>query len=376
MDIKYIETSLGTNNLKDYLIEQINIGKTESEKEVDDIINQVLAKTKSDTLTEEDKSAILFIELIALQKIIYNKEISSVAFYLKNFKSYKTSLFNTKNETSEDDKLATFIIDYYNFINKPDIFIVNELRHIKVKFNNYFLFNFFEKKSERLFEKLNELNYLEKFEWNISTFEIGIIELYKKVFLEKAKSIKNFESKIQLLNYENEGEINNLKSKIERLTDRISKLEGTIEFYEEYHKKYLEHNSPLVLDTYFGDNLLFIFNLYNFLIRNSLLKMTGWSYFFTCMSVNNKEIINLKSSNNLKFIGRIFYFLQDFLQPKYRTTDKKFIIDKFYVDEKPINNHFIKNYIRPSYDKTLNPEFNDIDVFFDNQKAIYIKPNI
>jgi hypothetical protein len=370
MDIKYIETSLGTNNLKDYLIEQINIGKTESEKEVDNIINQVLAKTKNDALTEEDKSAILSIELIALQKIIYEKEISSVAFYLKNFKSYKNPLFNTKNESSEDDKLAEFIIEYYNFLNKPDWSIVVELKRFQGEFKKYFLYYFFEKKSEMLFMKLNELNYLEKFEWKLSTFEIGIIEFYKKLFLEKASAIKNFESKIQLLNHEKDSEINSLKSKIEHLNDKNSKHEGTIELYEDYHKKYLEHSPRLIVETYFGDNQPFLANFYNFLSEHLILRMTGWSHFYSCMAVNNNEVLNL-NINKSKFIGRIFYNLinSKFLQPKF--ANETFIRSKFYLNEQPIVDTFFINHMNKRLKKEDYDFFETVDSFFENQKKIF-----
>lgn len=371
MDIKFLETSLATSNLKDYLIEQINIGKSEAEKEADDLVNKIIKNIESDLLDEEGKSAILAVELISLQKIIYQKEISPVAFYLKNFKGYKTSFGNTKNESPEDEKLATFIIEFYNFINKPDIFIVNELRRIKEEFRKYFSLYFFEKKSERLFEKLNELNYLEKFNWTFLTFESGILEILKKIYFQNKENEHKSKQELDFLKTRNEIECDKLRFQIDSYKSEIKILKGVIQYNDDYRKKYLDDVQVKVYNTYFGDNLPFLVNFYNFLCEHLLLKMYSFSHFYLCMTVKNNEMINLSRRKESKLIGRVFhYFINEgFLLPKF--ANKEFIKSKFYINEQPIKEIFFNNHSKKNSDPEDSKYISIADDFFEKQKKIF-----
>lgn len=372
MDIKFIETSLATSNLKDYLIEQINTGNSEAEKEAEDLINKIIKKIEIDSLNEEFKSAILAVELISLQKIIYQKEISLIAFYIKNFKGYKTSFFNTKNESSEEEKLAAFIIEYYNFINKPDIFIVNELRRIKEEFSKYFLFNFFEKKSERLFEKLNELNYLEKFNWSFLTFESGILEILKKIYFQNKENEHKSKQELDFLKTRNEIECDKLRFQIDSYKSEIKILKGVIQYNDDYRKKYLDDVQVKVYNTFFGDNLPFLVNLYNFLCEHLLLKMCSFSHFYLCMTVNNNEIINLNNEGNSRFVGRIFYHLSKLSTLKTKKLFEEYIRNKFYVNEKPIVSSFFTNNVFVTIDTEIYTSVLKADTFFEKQREIFI----
>lgn len=371
MNIKFIETSLGTNNLMGYLIEQINIGESEAEKEVDDIIDQILKKIEIDSLKDEDKPSIIATELIILQKIIYQKEISTISFFVNTYKNYKTPLLNNINDNSENDKLADFIFEYYKFIDKPDWIVFAELKRIKDDFKKYFLSHFYEKKSERLFQKLNEMNYPEKYEWKISNFEHGVIEIYKKIFLENKQSNDNFNTELEIIKKKNELEVDKLNYQINSLKKEKITLEGVIQFQEDYRKKYLDDVQVKVYDTYFGDNLPFLVNLYNFLSEHLLLKMYSFSHFYLCMTLKNNEMINLSRRKESKLIGRVFhYFINEgFLLPKF--ANKEFIKSKFYINEQPIKEIFFNNHSKKNSDPEDSKYISIADDFFEKQKKIF-----
>lgn len=373
MNIKFLETSLGTNKLRDYLIKQIKDSKSEAEREVDDIIDQILKKIEIDSLKDEDKPSIIATELIILQKIIYQKEISTISFFVNTYKNYKTSLLNNINDNSENDKLADFIFEYYKFIDKPDWIVFAELKRIKDDFKKYFLSHFNEKKSERLFQKLNEMNYPEKYEWNISNFEHGVIEIYKKIFLENKQSNDNFNTELEIIKQKNELEVDKLNYQINSLKMEKMTLEGVIQFQEDYRKKYLDDVQVKVYNTYFGDNLPFLKNLYNFLCEHLLLKMCSFSHFYLCMTVKNNEILNLNNEINSRFIGRIFYNLSKLSILKTKKLFDEFIRNKFYINERPLVPSFFTNNVFVTIDTQLHPEILIVDEFFENQKQIFNK---
>ncbi len=375
MDISVFEKQLGVSNLKVYLINEIKVSRQEAELFTDNIIKEILNRIDNNIPVSVNLFSIIS-ELIHLKKSIFFVETSEIHYYYKVYSFFNNSLLNSLNKTVDDDeKLVDFIFENFAFLKLPNYIISNRFKNFKRDFYSYYIRIYFEKKSILLFDKLNELNYLKDFIWNLDNLDKGILEFYKLLIIDKEKADANFKIEIEYIKDKGELKINRLEDEIKTKDREIRYKEGTIELYNDYHKKYLENYPTFINDTYFGDNQPFIFNLYNFLRKNLLINMMGWSYFYSCLSSNSNEIINLQSKNNLKFIGRILYCLQDFLQPKYKSDFHDFLKNKFYINEKPINDNFFKNHMRPIYDKSLYPNLNEIDDFFANQKNIYIKTN-
>lgn len=390
MDIQKIEKDLGITDLKAHLIFLLKQSREEAELQIENIIQGILDKVNDESTITNLKPVIIIAELICIKEIINNKKPSDIHYYFRNYNFFSNSgLISSDNDV--DVSLVEFIIKNYSILNIPHFSFISRIKKIKNDFTDYFKSCFVEKKSKLLFDRINELNCLPDFIWSIDTIEKGIIEFYIKLLNNieitknehkyEIKSLKydaDFEStrlerKIEYLEDAHNDEIKSLNFELERLTNGIEIEKNTLQFYKDYVKKYFEHNTALIIPTYFGDNQPFLFNLYNFLITNLLLKMTGWSYFYACLAINNIEIINLESKNNLKFIGRIFYNLIDFLDPKYKSDYFEFFKNKFYINEKPINDNFFKNHMRPTYDETLNTNLSEIDAFFNKQRDIYLK---
>lgn len=390
MDIQKIEKELGISDLKEHLILLLKESREEADLQTEKIIQETLDRVKEESSVNNLNPTIIIGELICLQKIIYDKKPSDIHYYYRNYYFFSNSgLISLNND--DDLSLVEFIIKNYSILNLSHIGILSRIKNIKSDFINYFQSYFIEKKSILLFDKINQLNCLPDFIWNLDTIEKGVIEFYVKLLkdigmvkiehkyeIESLNDNADFElkknqQKIAYLEQKYNDKVDSLNNDIKWLNRDIEMEKGTIELYKEYHKKYLEHNSTFIIPTYFGDNQPFLFNLYNFLLKNLLLKMTGWSYFYACMSIESLEIINLESKNNLKYIGRIFYNLIDFLDPKYKSDYFEFFKNKFYINEKPINDNFFKNHMRPIIDETLQTNLSEVDAFFNKQRDIYLK---
>lgn len=375
MNLSKFEQELGVSNLKKHLVDEIKKARIEADILTNDIFKTALDRIEREAIKEYN-SYIIINELIHLKKNIYLNETSEVYFYFKNYSYFKKNELNELNSNvDEDEKVVDFIIEYFTFLNLPFFVISNRFKNFKNDFKYYFLRYFYEQKSKLLFDELNRFNLLKDFTWNLENLDNGILKLYQLLIIEKEKSISDLQLENRYIKESSDIKIKSLEDEQKSLIREINLKEGTINYYEEYHRKYLENYPTLINETFFGDNQPFIFNLYNFLRKNLLINMMGWSYFYSCMSSNSNEIINLQSKNKAKFIGRIFYLLQDFLQPKYKSDFHDFLKNKFYFNEKPINNHFLKNHMLTTYDKSQYPNLNEVDEFFANQKNIYIKTN-
>lgn len=372
MNLSKFEQELGVSNLKKHLVDEIKKARIDADILTNDIFETALNRIERDAVKQYN-SYIILNELIHLKKNIYLNETSEVYFYFKNYSFLKKNELDSNED--ENEELVDFIIEYFTFLNLPYFVIFNRFKNFKNDFKFYFLRYFYEQKSKLLFDELNTFNVLKDFTWNLENLDNGILKLYQLLIIDKERSISDLQLENRYAKELSDIKIKSLEDEQKQLIREINLKEGTISYYDEYHRKYLENYPTLINETFFGDNQPFIFNLYNFLRKNLLIDMMGWSYFYSCMSSNSNEIINLQSKNNLKFIGRIFYCLQEFLQPKYKSDFHDFLKNKFYINEKPINDNFFKNHMRPIYDESLYPNLNEIDDFFANQKNIYIKTN-
>lgn len=372
MDIKLIEKNLGTENLRSYLEEQINLGKSEADKEIDNLIEKIFERINKEDLDKEIISSSIISNLIFLRKSIYQENVSFFNFFMTNYKLYNASNLFLRPDLNfnEDIRLIEFIIEYYTFIKIPDFTIIIQLQEIKNYSKHYYLNHYFRIKSSKLFEKLNEIKYLKSFVWDSNSFEDGIAKFYEKLYFAKKDSIDKMNREISKIQKEHQYEIEDLKDELKYCEDDKESISRDLEVKDNYITKYIENCPTILLEMYFGDNQPFIFNFFNFLRTHKLMCKHGWSHFFSCFTLDNKEVIYLQSNKNLKFIGRIFYnLIKYFLLPKY--ANESFIRMKFYIDDKPIGEHFFTNHMNSRLKKDEYDYFEIIDSFFENQKKIF-----
>lgn len=377
MNIEKIEKNLQVESLENYILELIQNSKFEADAKVDNLINGFITYIDKNKANKELLSIGIISNLVHIRKIIYNYENKNFNLYVNNFKDKMFNITNSQNNQVEDTELAKFIIKIISSFEFNWIITLSKFKELKTEIPSYYFSEILLNKFPYLFKLLNELNLIKDFIWDISTLENGISELYKDLYLKYKSQINSLELKIKFENEKFNNEISFLKdsfeSEIKYLKSKIDNNNQSLELYREYIKKYIENQPTLILETYFGDNIPFLINVYNFLVKNQLINGLSWSYFYSCLVIENNEIINLTSKGNLKLIGRIFYNLQDFLLPKYKYDFNEFLMNKFYVNEKRINHNFFKNHMRPIYDETLQPDLLKVDIFFNNQKGIYIR---
>lgn len=372
MDIKLIEKNLGTENLRSYLEEQINLGKSEAEIEINNQIESFLNQLNKEDLENELKAAAIISNLIYLPKIIFQEKVSLFNFFIENYKVYNTSVFylQSDQDIKQDTKLIDFIIDYYSFSKFPILRILSQLKEIKNHSRYYYLKYYFELKSTILFEKLNEIIHLDSFSWDKNSFENGIVKFYEKLYNEKKIYIDKMNREISKIQKEHQYEIEDLKDELKYCEDDKESISRDLEVKDNFITKYIENCPTILLEMYFGDNQPFIFNFFNFLRTHKLMCKHGWSHFFSCFTIENNEIIYLQNEKDLKFIGRIFYnLINHFLLPKY--ANESFIRMKFYIDDKPIGKYFFTNHMNSRLKKDEYDYFEVVDSFFENQKKIF-----
>lgn len=380
MDIIKIQNDLKIDDLKLYLLDVLRISRDEANLRAKETVSIILDELKNSELKNNFKVVKIINNLIHLKKILYDKDAIEAQYFFNNYKLFKSNELSKIKETIDDDeKLIEFVIESIRFLKSSHFICVNRFKKINHEFAKYFIAINLEKEAKTLFNELNQLNCIDDFNWSLETLDEGIVKLYTTLVIEYESKAMDLKSKIKYNQELNELQINSLKEdlnfKVRSLNFDIESKNEIINYQKEHIKKYLDFQPVFLVETYFGDNTPFLINVYNYLVRNQILTMTGWSYFYSCMSINSNEIINLDSKNNLKFIGRFFYCLQDFLQPKFKTDFTDFIMSKFYINEKPINSNFFKNHMRPIYDETLYPNLKEIDAFFLYQKNIYLKPD-
>lgn len=373
MDVKKIEKHLKVENLESYIVDLIIDSKIDAESKADTLIDELKLLINKNHSKKELLSIALISNLVYVRKIIYNNENTNFDFYINNFKGGFFNIFKKENNNNYKNDLAKFIIKTIGSFELSELFTIGKFERLKTEIPSYYFRDYLLDKLPNFFIELNELNLIKDFNWSISTLEAGISELYKDLYLKYESQINQLGLKIEFENKKYKSEKDHFDYRIDRLNSELEISKNTIEYYKDYTKKYLENQPYYVQNTYFGDNLPFLINVYNFLVKHQLLIATSWSYFYCCFVIEEKEIINLTSKGNLKLIGRVFYNLQDFLLPKYKNDFNEFLMNKFYVNEKPINQNFFKNHMRPIFDEIQYSELIEVDNFFLKQKEIYLK---
>jgi hypothetical protein len=367
-----IAKKFGVERLEDYIKEEFLKGKAEAEIEFDKFIIETSDDLQIDEKEDVLKHKVLF--QIATYKTIVNKLNNEYFFQMiqqsKEYFSYP--LTRTFSENDQLDRLAKYILDYYDFKSTPNHIVESQLLKIKEKSAIYHSCLHYISYSIRLFEILNDKCKIEGFTWDWFNFEDGLLKVLTNHTIEIIAIKGDYEAKIKILEFNNKSGIDSLTNKIQNLKEDIKNEINKNEFLTEFQKKYYE-NSPIdITQTYFGDNLPFLFNLFNFLKRNNLLQF-GWSYFYSCMITGNNEMIPLKKPKKLNFIGRIFYHLTDYLVLQYKEQPLQFLKSKFLIDENYITDSFKNNHMKPNFDKIDEPELMIVDDFFEKQEKIYLK---
>lgn len=379
MNIEKIEKNLQVESLENYILELIQNSKIEADAKVDNLINGFITYIDENKENKELLSIGIISNLVHIRKIIYNYENKNFNFYVNNFKNKMFNITNLQNNQFEDTELAKFIIKIINSFEFNWIITLSKFKELKTEIPSYYFSEILLNKLPYLFKLLNELNLIKDFTWDISNLENGITELYKDLYLKYQSQINSLELKIKFENEKYESKFSSLNDKfdyeVRSLKRDIESKEYTIELYKEYTKKYMENQSVVIFETYFGDNVPFLINVYNFLVKNQFIKGLSWSYFYSCLVIGNNEIINLTNNGKLNFIGRFFYFLKNYIDIKYRSNNeyKDFIYQKFYINEAAMSEAFYRNYVVDYYDNTKHKNLAEIDVFFSNLDEIFLK---
>lgn len=370
MDRKSLAERFQDDNLEKYISCEFLAGKTEAESEVKEYIEKVMLEVHK----AEDSE-------LKLYKVIENLIANKTSFYSvrKNYFSLiaieSTAQFRQLEENLETnpEKFAIFLLDYFKFKNFSDTRISKLLATVKKDSYLYHTAIFFKLYSQLLFDLLNSLDLkMDSFRWEWTNIESGLVLLLKNKVIDKKSNQYDFEYQIMSLENKSKSEKNKLSDEIRGLKSDLDQSINKFTFYEEANKKYYYNSEIIINNTYFGDNMPFLYTLYAFL-RSYNLTQYSWSYFYLCMTVGNNEMIFLEKPKKLNLLGRIFYHLEFYLIPPYRENYFQFIISKFLINGERIEPKFKNNHMSPDYDKTIEKELVKVDVFFREQDKIYIK---
>lgn len=370
-----VKSKLGIENLEDYVYDQYSLGVKDAEIYVDGIFEDFKLK-----IQEESNREFLFKELISvlvvLKKSIFNQQFNNDIEYFEIFNfSNNNDKYNIQTISGKLDDVVNFskfILDYYDFRSLSYLTYFSKIKNVREKSKEFNIALLYLKKSNFIFDKLNELNITEKFDWNFYSFEKGIVEVLNLYYCKQIEFESNKNYEISLLKSNNERELSTILKSNKELENKILNLENKNEYVNEYYNKYYFNNQILIQDTYFGDNLPFLLNLYNFFKKNNLYHH-GWSYFYSCMVITNNEMVPLVSFKKNNFVGYLFFKLKDFLIMHYQDVYFEFFQFKFLINGKPILKSIKRNYVKKNFDIELNPELKKIDDFFEKQSQVYNK---
>lgn len=372
MNIETLAKRLGTDNLEQYIIDEYIKGKEDAVLSIEDFLLQF--NEEINKIESEDVKTTTILNLISTVKksidLSYNNELYLLITKAKNFASNNS--INISTEKEELLNFSKYYLAFFNFQKTSDWLVQQKLKELRNSSNTFHLQTGIVSKLSYYFDLLNDICKIDSFTWSWETFEDGLIKVFQKFNFDKMDSEIKHEAEIEILNHRTDHKVDILKTEIKDLEREISLIKGEIDFLDNFYKKFYYDTIVEIRETYFGDNLPFILNLFNFLKSNNLLS-TGWSYFYSCMTMGNTEEIVLKNSKNAKFIGRVFYHLRDFLILHFKDDPEKFICSKFHINFEPLGPHFFKNHVNIKIDKELNPFIEEIDAFFEKQKKIYLK---
>ncbi|WP_035673080.1 hypothetical protein [Flavobacterium sp. 83] len=372
MDRDSIAKKLGVERLEDYIIDEFLIGKSE----VDVVLEVVFKESKEDLdqiRTDEIKIVRILSELIKIKNEFSDTNNNYFSHIIKDAKDFASdTLLDVINEKDELNNLAKYILDFWDFKKTRNFVVKGQLLKIRENSRKYHLILNYISKSKIYFDFLNDNCKIDRYTWNWLNFEQGLIRVLGNHAVEKISLDSDYKLKKETFELHTNREVEDLKSELKDLKREIGQLNKEIEIRTNVHNKYYYDTQVMISDTYIGDNLPFLFNLYNFLKSNNLFSY-GWSYFYSCMIIGNNEMIPLKSSKKQNFIGRIFFHFKDYLILHYKDESFKFLQSKFLINESPITENFRTNHMKTKFDFNDEPELVVIDEFFAKQKKIYIK---
>jgi hypothetical protein len=367
-----IAKKLGVERLEHYIIDEFVIGKREGEILLETIFKE--SKMDLDEIkSDEIKTVRVLLELIKIKNEINVSTSNYFSHIIQEAKEYASNLSLTiSNEEDELNNLAKYILDTNDFRKTNDFIVEGQLLKIRENSRKYHLILNYTSKAKIYFDFLNDKCKIDRYTWNWLNFENGLIRVLGEHAIEKISLEANYKLKNETFEIQKNREVDNLINEVKDLKREIDQLNKEIELRNNFHNKYYYDSQVMISNTYIGDNLPLLFNLYNFLKINNLFSY-GWSYFYSCMIIGNNEVIPLKSSKKLNFIGRIFFYFKDFLILHYKDDSFKFLQTKFLINESPITENFRTNHMKTKFDANDEPELVIIDDFFSKQKKIYIK---
>lgn len=368
MDRTSLAEKFKVDKLEDYIIREFHAGKVEAEIAVKDYLEKVILDVQKTEDTEVKFFKIIDI-IISNKTTFYDVEKNYFSLIIRET-TLNYGLFQ-KETIAAPEKFALFFLDYLDLKNLSNRTIGNLIGNVRKDSNLYHSNIFFKSNSDVLFELLNSLDLKQdSYQWGWTNVEVGLVLLLKNQIIRKRSDQDDFEFKFRSLENKNRSEISKLDNEIKNLNSSLKQSINKFTFYEEANKKYYYNSAIIINDTYFGDNMPFLFNLYAFLRSYNLIKYS-WSYFYLCMNVDNNEMIFLEKSKKLNFLGRIFFHLGSYLIIPYNENVFQFIMSKFLINEKRIEPKFKNNHMSPDYDKTIEKELVKVDNFFKEQDKIY-----
>lgn len=373
MDRNLIAYKLGIDNLEDYIIEEFLMGKKEAETKIEEVSNAILKDIEM-TDSNDIKTVIILSDLIASKNVCC---LASNAFLNQmilgaNVKVVNTLIFSISVEKDKLINLATYILEYFEFNNTSNFRAQSLLKTIRKESEMYNFLFYYLKKTKIYFDILNDICKLENYTWSWTNFEEGLKKVLVSHESEKISLRSNHKSEIEFLELNKKFEIEDLNSNIKDLNRELNSKKREIELRDDFLEKYYDESRVKLSNTYFGDNLPFLLNLFNFLKQNSMFAFS-WSYFYNCMTLKNDELIPLTTSKKLNFVGRIFYHLSDYLILQHKDQPIKFLKSKFLINNESISDSFKINHMKVKYDPKDDPELVVVDDFFAKQKRIYHK---
>ncbi len=375
MDRKGLTKKLNIENLEDYIISEFTLGKQDAEL----IFQEQYEKSIAEIAKTENDDIIVFkilSELIKVKSEFSDFNSNSFSSIVRDSKEY--CFLEDKNESNEFHNLANYIWDYYDFKKSADFVVeFNLLKIIENSRKLHFINNYISKATS-YFDLLNEKSKIDDFNWGWKTFDNGLTRVLMDNSLEMIEIKRKSKLEVERIeikkNHEIEDVLYEKKEEIDSLKYEVKSLNSQLINEKEYFDKYYYKSQIILTQTYFGDNMPFLLNLYNFLKKNNLL-IYGWSYFYSCMIIGNQEMLPLEKPKKNSFIGRIFYNLSDFLVLHYKQNPMQFIKSKFLINEINKTDSFKNNHMKPRNLKTddPDPELDLVDEFFEKQKEIYLK---
>lgn len=360
MNQEYICSELRCTNLVDFIFNEL-------EKGYENGIFQ--GKIYMQAIEDEIKGLDDDVKLMTIIKyitIIQNENLVNKSSRFKHYfdESKKLKPTKVKGFLSELENMANYTVKYCTYFYQTDAELIDELKKFSDESFKYFFANYIYKAGSTLLRELKLIEELDEWDWDYSKLSLGLLNSKR---LQKIKFNYELEKNIARYDYE----VDNLNTDLRRLKSDLIGSKEHIELLKSSIDKYYFNSQTLIQDTFFGDNQPLVFELYNFLKKNNCLDY-GWSYFYNCFTIGNREVISLRNSQTNYFFGNLFWEISCFLKPEYKFEFKKFFYSKFYIDQKPLKDSFFRNYYR-SY---KNDEYESIEMiatFIEKLKKIHNK---